>query len=203
MYKTNEVLYLQFNLIVTGQNASQYSQRSSPDTSSSFDFFPSTILPNNNLLPESSIHHHPNKSDSGVEGATSSLDAPLSLMTTSPEDGPTSFSNPNNNEIYSNSQATTANNLPNTITTPSSPTKHTPYNQSKFKYSNNSGANRGNINRRGSFSRRWKGGPGYASDYQPSSKEYNSNNAIQGDQKLNHKHSAKVNKLLLHIVNRK
>ena len=156
--------------LFSGQNNSQvpqqYNLRSSPDTSSSFDFYPNIITNNipasdNNLAPESS-NILPNKSDSGVEGATSSLDTPIPVITTPEEENNYS----NNNIIYTNCNSQKSNNsLSNTYAASSSPKQNQNQNKSsRGKYYNN---NRGNINRRGSFNRRWRG-PGYSSDYQPS-----------------------------------
>ena len=173
-----------------------YNPRSSPDTSSSFDFYPNMIhnsiaVSDNNLALESSTVL-PNKSDSGVEAAASSLDTPLPIIPT-PESEDISYSrntisnnNSNNNPMYNN------NNQSNSLSIASSPKhNHNPNKSPRGRHYNNSGRG-SNINRRGSFNRRWRG-PGYSSDYQPS--PINENNSSPGrasEYNSRYKHANKV-----------
>ena len=173
-----------------------YNPRSSPDTSSSFDFYPNMIhnsiaVSDNNLALESSTVL-PNKSDSGVEAAASSLDTPLPIIPT-PESEDISYSrntninnNSNNNPMYNN------NNASNSLSIASSPKhNHNPNKSPRGRHYNNSGRG-SNINRRGSFNRRWRG-PGYSSDYQPS--PINENNSSPGrasEYNSRYKHANKV-----------
>lgn len=116
-----------------------------------------------NLSVPMSSNTLPNKSDSGVEGATSSLETSL-LVTTTPEDD-NNFANNNMNtmvkEIYEQA---------NVLSDSSTKHIHNENTQPRGgKFYNN---NRGNNNRRGSFNRRWRG-PGYSSDHQPSPRHNN------------------------------
>ena len=153
-----------------------YNPRSSPDTSSSFDFYPQHLIGgtnNNNFAvsennlsqQQSSNSTLPNKSDSGVEGATSSLDTPLPpLVPTMDKEGNYSNISSSNNVIFTNNSQT--NSLSNTIIS-ASPKNNANVKSPRGKNYSNSHNNRGNVNRRGSFNRRWRG-PGYSSDYHPS-----------------------------------
>ena len=160
-----------FILGQTNPQGPQYNLRSSPDTSSSFDFYPNIIINNkpntDSKIPTESSNILPNKSDSGVEGAASSLDTPLPLITTPEEENNYS----NNNIIYTNSNQT--NSLSNTYTSSPSKPNQNHNKTSRGKYYNN---NRGNLNRRGSFGKRWRG-PGYSSDHQPSALTDNNNSS--------------------------
>ena len=176
-----------------------YNPRSSPDTSSSFDFYPNMIhnsiaVSDNNLALESSSVL-PNKSDSGVDAAASSLDTPLPIIPT-PESEDINYSrnnnanNNSNNPIYNNNSQSTS---LSTTQMSTSPTKqsHNPNKSPRGRHYNNSGRG-SNINRRGSFNRRWRG-PGYSSDYQPS--PINENNSSPGrasEYNSRYKHANKV-----------
>ena len=151
----------------------------------------SIAVSDNNLALESSTLLLPNKSDSGVEGATSSLDTPLPLLPT--PDKEDNYSN-NNNMIYTNNSQ--ANSLSNTYTSSSSPkyNNQTPNKSPRGKHynNNNNNNNRGGLNRRGSFNRRWRG-PGYSSDYQPSPiTENNSSPGRASEYNTKYKHTCKV-----------
>ena len=147
-----------------------------------------------NLALESSTLLLPNKSDSGVEGAASSLDTPLSLLPTPDKEDNYSNNNNNthsNNMIYTNNSQ--ANSLSNTYTSSSSPKYNNPNpNKSPRGKHYNNNNNRGGINRRGSFNRRWRG-PGYSSDYQPSPITENNSSPGRGSEyNTRYKHTCKV-----------
>ena len=176
-----------------------YNPRSSPDTSSSFDFYPNMIhntiaVSDNNLSLESSTVL-PNKSDSGVEAAASSLDTPLPVLPT-PESEDNNFSRHNNANNNSNNPMYNNNNQSNSLSTTqmaSSPKHtHTPNKSPRGRHYNNNGRG-SNINRRGSFNRRWRG-PGYSSDYQPS--PINENNSSPGRASEYHSRNKHANKVI-------
>ena len=154
----------------------------------------SMAVSDNNLALESSTLLLPNKSDSGVEGSASSLDTPLPLLQT-PEKEDNYWNNNNNhsnNMIYTNNSQ--GNSLSNTYTS-SSPkhNQHTPNRSPRGKHYNNSNrGGGGGINRRGSFNRRWRG-PGYSSDYQPSTiTENNSSPGRASEYNARYRHTYKV-----------
>ena len=99
---------------------------------------------------------------------------------------PEANNNVNINPMYNN------NNQSNSLSIASSPKhNHNPNKSPRGRHYNNSGRG-SNINRRGSFNRRWRG-PGYSSDYQPS--PINENNSSPGrasEYNSRYKHANKV-----------
>ena len=141
----------------------------------------------NNLAPvASSTNMVPNKSDSGVEGAASSLDTPITIL-----GKPEQYSTHNNDILYGNNSQT--NSLSNACMSSSPRHNHNlNNNRSPRGRTYNNSNNRGNINRRGSFNRRWRG-PGYSSDYQPSTiTENHSSPGRASEHNVRYKHTCKV-----------
>ena len=205
------IVYIYFyKLLHSGHStphiSQHYNPRSSPDTSSSFDFYPQHMIGGNNnnnfavsdnnlSQQQSSNSTLPNKSDSGVEGATSSLDTPLPpLIPTMDKEGNYSNISSSNNAIFTNNSQT--NSFSNTIIS-ASPKNNTNMKSPRGKNYSNNHNNRGNVNRRGSFNRRWRG-PGYSSDYHPSPIAENNSSPGRGSEyHQRNKQTTKVNHMII------